>query len=249
MSAAADSIERGKNFAPAALGAIRAVSAVLVFLPLCCAAETLAPVPSPDGEFVFESSDPEPEAGFTEVRVRSTKTGAVVWKSAEQAIASHWLGTVRCLWSPDSRRFALNYQAGGRYELSEVYRWNGRNFAEAPDLSGLVNERLEAAKNKDLRGLVARLPGTVTEEAKSAIREGSYQQRVWDNCSARRWLDGNTLEVTGYSTRIVLAPGMDAEGEYLGAAKRFVVQVNSQGRLKLAEERDIEMDEAERPIP
>jgi hypothetical protein len=249
MSAAADSIDRGEFFAFEAMNAFRAVSAALVFLPLCCAAETLPPVPSPDAKFVFESSDPEPEAGFTEVRVRSAKTGAVVWKSAEQAMASHWLGTVRCLWSPDSRRFALNYQAGGRYELSEVYRWNGQSFVEAPGLSGLVNERLEAAKKQDLRGLVARLPGTVTEETKNAIREGSYENRIWDNCSARRWLDDNTLEVTGYSTRIVLAPGMDTEGEYLGAAKRFVVQMDNKGQLELAQEKDIAMEEAEKQTP
>lgn len=231
------------------MGAFRALCAALVFLPLCCAAETLAPVPSPDGEFVFESRDPEPEAGFTEVRVLSAKSGAVVWKSTTQVIASHWLGSVRCLWSPDSRHFALNYQAGGRYELSEIYRWNSRNFVEAPDLSALVTERLEAAKNSELRGLVARLPGTVTESAKSPILEGSYQKRVWDNCAARRWLDNNTLEVTAYSSRIVLAPGMDAEGEYLGAAKRFVVQVDNKGGLILAEEKDIDMEEAEKQVP
>ena len=224
-----------------------AVPALLVLLAAFChAEEKTQKIPSPDKKFVYEFVEPDTNASLGKLRVVSKKNGATLWQSPE-IMNNSWVQTAKCIWSPDSKKFAVNFRAGGRYEITQVYRWNGKAFVETSSPEDLLTPRLDAAKDNQLRELVAKLPPSFPD--KDAILQGSFQRRIWDNYRLRRWIDDNTAEVTAYSERTVSAPNTDEDGEDIFGSMRFVVRLDEKGQWNMLKEQNIPLEEAQDDNP
>lgn len=212
----------------------------LAVAPASLAGDNEQAIPSPDGQFCFEiaADDNNP---FGIARITSKETGKAVWETPEEARNS-FTEDSRCVWSPDSKKFALNYRAGGRYETMDIFRWDGGVFVPSPSFEELFSSRLAAAKEKQLRKLVDKLPEDFA--GKKALLEGANQRRIWDNFTVRRWIDGNTFEATAYSISFV-CPGIEEnDGENISGALRFVLHIDDRGRCKILEEKMISLESA-----
>ena len=182
---------------------------------------------SPDNKFVFKFQDDHPDVPFG---VFSRKSGKMVFKATDEANTS-FVSTVRCLWSPDSRQFALNYRAGGRYNTTDIYRWDGKTFVKAPSFEEMLGARLQIEKTKDLKA--------------QGIKADAYQRRIWDSFSTKRWIDVNTVEVDAYTIRAVATKNDDFAD--ITGSLRFVVHWENQGKWKIIKQKPMspeEMDKA-----
>jgi hypothetical protein len=214
---------------------------LLVIAQASLAGDKAQAIPSPDGRFCFEIAAADDDNPFGIARITSKETGKAVWETPEE-VRNSFTKDSRCVWSPDSKKFALNYRAGGRYETTDIFRWDGRVFGPSPSIEEVFASRLDAAKEKQLRKLVDTLPADFP--GKKALLDGANQRRNWDNFTVRRWIDGNTLEATGYSISFV-APGIeDNDGEDISGALRLVLRFDERWRCKILEEQAISLEGA-----
>lgn len=222
----------------------RIVPAFMILVSASLAHAGTPAVLSPDGKFSAEIVEAEADNPFASVRIVSKENGKTVWESPEESRSS-FTADSKCLWSPDSQKFALNCRAGGRYETTEVFRWDGKTFVPLPSIEELFTPRLEAAKEKQLGELARELPDFPDKMA--TLRRN--QRRIWDNFTVRRWIDGNTLEATGYSVRLV-TPGLEEnDGEDIHGALRLVLRSDARGRWKIIEEKSIPLEDAQAAQP
>lgn len=224
-----------------------AICALFVLLAAFCRAEDKPlQIPSPDKKFVYEFVDPDADAAFGKARVVSKSSGETLWQSPDE-MNNSWVQTAKCIWSPDSKKFAVNFRAGGRYETMGIYRWNGKAFVESSSPEDLLAARLDAIKDRQLRELVANLPPSFPN--KDAILHGSFQRRIWDNFRLRRWIDDNTAEVTAYSERTVSAPDTEQDGEEIFGSMRFVLRLDAKGQWKILKEQETSLEKAQSDNP
>ncbi len=177
---------------------------------------------SPDGMFVFKFRKDNPEAPFG---VFSKKSGKSVLAPPEIAVNS-FTDQLTWLWSPDSKRIALNIRAGGRYNTASVFAWDGKTFSEWPDFETMLTEKLDAEKESDRR--------------KQGIPSDAYQRRIWDSFKVRRWFDNNTLEVDAYSIRSVTTG--DDQTDITGSL-RFRLQRQKDGTWKITQQDRVPLEE------
>ena len=82
-------------------------------------------VPSPDGKFIFRQTvqwnSEDGEAAFT---VFDTRTGRSVLTDPGASLPP-MEDSIVCLWSPDSKRFAINARVAGRHDTTELFEWTG----------------------------------------------------------------------------------------------------------------------------
>jgi hypothetical protein len=225
----------------------RVLSVLVLAVPLCLAGEPAPKVASPDGRFVYGIVGGDDDESADKARVVMKQTGRTVWESPDDYCNPEWLRGAECLWSPDSRRFALNIRLGGRYEVTGVYCWDGSSFVAAPRLDELLLARVVTAREKQLDALLAKLPASFPD--KEAIRSGSFQRRIWDNCRLRRWIDERTAEATAYSIRLVCAPGREEDQEDVAGSMRFVVRLEKDRRWRILGEENIPLGQAEATGP
>lgn len=214
---------------------------LFVIAAVCGAEETPAEIPSPDGKFVFQFVEPDEAGAFGSWKIVDKEKGQTVWQSPEDANVT-WVRDTQCLWSPDSKQFALNYQAGSRYEVTQIYRFEGKTFVALPSFESLLAARLEEIKGRQLRELVDKLPPSFSE--KEAVLNGSFQRRLWDQYRVRRWIDDNTLDVTAYSIRHITTPDSSLNDEEVSATLRFVIR-RDRDKWKILEEKVVPIEETE----
>ena len=222
-----------------------AVPAGILLACVCFAEETTPAVPSPDGKFVVEFVEPDDDALFSKTRIVAKATGNTVWESPDEANVT-WARNVKCVWSPDSKQFALNFRAGGRYEAT-IYRWNGKAFIESPSFEQLFPARLDTAKGKQLQDLVLKLSPSFPN--KQAVINGSCQHRIWDKFSVDRWIDNKTVQATGYSIRSV-PPGIEQDDRKdISGSMGLVLRQGGNGSWKIIKEESIPLEEAQMQEP
>ncbi|MEI6034884.1 MAG: hypothetical protein WCS65_11470 [Verrucomicrobiae bacterium] len=205
---------------------IISAAGVLFFLASAGAQDEEATALSPDKRFVFQFEDGQPDVPFG---VFSRKSGKMVFKATDEANSS-FVSTVRCLWAPDSRQFALNYRAGGRYNTTDIYRWDGKTFLKAPSFEEMLGARLQAEKAKDLKA--------------QGIKADAYQRRIWDSYSTKRWIDVNTVEVDAYTIRAV-ATKEDDFADVAGSL-RFVVHWDQRGKWVIVKQTPVSTEEMDK---
>lgn len=206
---------------------------------LCGAQETPEEILSPDGKFVFQFVEPKEDAGFGRWRITEKATGQAVWQSPEEANET-WVRGARCIWSSDSKEFALNYQAGARYEVTRIYHHEGDTFAALPSFEPLLAAQLDKIKNQQLRELAEKCPPEFLH--RRAVLEGSFQRRLWDQFRVCRWIDNRTLEVAAYSIRHMTTPDRRLDDEELAASMRFVVR-QDRNKWKIIEEKVVPIEQ------
>lgn len=92
------------------------------------------------------------------------------------------------LWAPDSRRFAYNYQQGGRYWACSVYELAGSTWKELPEFE----EKATAVKSSILRS-------EQLQRKRLGVSKDAYRRRISDTWKVRHWVDEDTLEVFAFS--------------------------------------------------
>jgi hypothetical protein len=185
-------------------------------------------IPSPDGSFTFRGFEDE-VYGIEEQRSRRRLPMKGMTLEPMQ-------NAVDALWSPTSKRVAINARCGGRYETTEIFEWNGKTFRQIGDVEQLIRPILSAEHARQLKKL--KLP------------KESYEQRIWDTFEVKRWIDADTVEVRGYSERIARPKGAE-EGEELSADFLFVVKLGKKGKLTIVSKKATpqEADEETAPEP
>src|SRR5205814_7057918 len=132
---------------------------------------------SPDKKLEYRTKDGEAE-------IVKSDTGESVIKVDVVSGTSLALETGRVLWAPDSRRFAFNYRAGGRYYGCSVYELAGNEWKPLPDFeekAKAVHEMMNRAEQRDRKRL--------------GVGKNANRRRIMDEWAARRWIDRDTLEV------------------------------------------------------
>lgn len=214
---------------------------LLLCAAACGAEETPEEIFSPDGKFAFQFVEPNEHAAFGSWRIVDKATGQAVWQSPDEANET-WVRGARCIWSPDSKEFALNYQAGARYEVTRIYHREGDTFAALPSFEPLLAAQLDKIKNQQLRELAEKCPPEFLH--RHAVLEGSFQRRLWDQYRVCRWVDDRTLEVAAYSIRHITTPDHRLDDEELAASMRFVVR-QDRNRWKIVEEKVVPIEQVQ----
>jgi sugar lactone lactonase YvrE len=177
---------------------------------------------SPDKQWDYQCSGGE-RAGI----VKAGTTEVVLDLSED--VLPDWCNGAEVVWAPDSKRFALNYQAGGRYNTTAVYqlrddKWVALRSPETDE----TTKPLERAQSVQLR--------------KMHLPKNTYQRRIWDTWKVRKWTDANTAILYADSQRSVSDKG-DLEAHFL-----FTLKFDADGNWKIVKthqmsEKEIEKDE------
>jgi len=144
-------------------------------------------VPSPDGQFIFrqtvEWNSEDGEAAFT---VFDTRTGRSVLTDPGASLPP-MEDSIVCLWSPDSKRFAINARVAGHHDTTELFEWTGKDFHHIPSIANAITALLAADRQAQLTN--ARLP------------TGAVLRQIWDTYKTLKWQDHETVEVLASSIR------------------------------------------------
>ena len=151
------------------------------------------PAKSPDGRFVIRrmsaaESDVQGVDGEGGPAIFEIKTGKKFPGISEDALNTFTNG-LRAVWSKDSTRIAVNYQAGTRYFVSEFLVWNGKRFDKLPSPEELLMQMLEKERAAQIKA--------------AGLKDDIHQRRIEDTYATRRWIDENTIELDARSIRTV----------------------------------------------
>ena len=146
------------------------------------------------------------------------------------------------VWAPDSRRFAFNFRAGGKYYLFELYELAGKTWKKLPDVTEIattVSEKVERSDRQQLKKLKA--PKNATPNS------------VMDKWQVLRWIDDDTFLAWVSSESRVLIDKKSDEPEYFGATFVFTGKCDNRAGWKViscrepskAEEEEIRKTEEE----
>lgn len=189
---------------------------------------------SPDNRFVLQklkAQDSEEEV-FGVLERRSRKPVPI-----EGNTLSPMEDALQAIWSPDSKRLAINARLGGRYETVELFEWTGKKFKQLGDLEKLLTGPLQAEIQRQLKA--ERLPKDI------------YLRRIWDTFEVKRWIDNDTLEAKGYTSRTFIRDQPDADPEDITGDFIFTVKIDKKERLKMISKKlaPPEADEETAPEP
>jgi len=141
---------------------------------------------SPDKRFVVRRADSD-DGSYLQVIERKTKRA--VARLPKEGGAS-FIESAGISWSPDAKAFAWNRREGGRYSVTSLYQWKDGKFAELKDPETAIGYGLiEADRLKQLK--------------EAGLPKDSYQRRILDTWSIKRWIDATTAELLVNSIRTV----------------------------------------------
>jgi hypothetical protein len=220
------------------VGAIRGIS-VLVGIAACgisCGlsnaqesspGETPSPSPtsiSPDKKWEYRAKDDD-----SAVLVRARSDKPVIRLSNPDTDGSLKGQTGKLVWAPDSRRFAFNYQSGGKYYSCDIYELAGTKWKKLPDL-----EKKAAA----VRKLMARAQQTQLKEA--GAESANPIEDVW---RVRRWIDNDTFEALAYSEGGVAMRGSGGAASLITGVL-FTVECDNRGNWNITGTRELNEEDA-----
>jgi hypothetical protein len=134
-------------------------------------------------------------------------------------------------WAPDSKRFAYNFRAGGRYESCVVYqlrngRWKELRSLESKQTSAPL-DRVQAAQLAALK-----------------LPDDTYRRRIWDTWQVTRWKNAETAELYVHSEESVIVKQADEEQlESLAAYFLFMIRFDENGKWKIAAAHEMSPEE------
>ncbi|HEX8310750.1 MAG TPA: hypothetical protein VF614_05490 [Chthoniobacteraceae bacterium] len=190
-------------------------------------------VPSPDRRFVFRKLQGNDDGNvFGVIDGRSGKPLPIDGETLHPMSES-----VRALWSPNSKRLAVNARLGGRYETVELFQWTGKKFKQLGDIEKMMSGAVYAEIDRQLKA--------------EGLPKDIYLRRIWDTFEVTRWIDDSTLEAQGYTSRTFVREQPDAEPEDISSDLLFTLKIDKKGRLKIASKKPApqQTDEETAPEP
>jgi hypothetical protein len=189
--------------------------------------QTPSPAPtsiSPDKKWEYRVEDDD-----SAVLARSDREQPVIKLSNPENDGPLKTQTGKLIWAPDSRRFAFNYQAGGKYYSCDIYELTGTKWKKMPDL-----EKKAAA----VRKLMARAKRTRLKKA--GAESTNPIEDVW---RVRRWIDNDTFEALAYSESGVAMRG-SGEAASLITGVLFTVKCDNHGNWNITGTRELNEEDA-----
>lgn len=182
---------------------------------------------SPDGKWDFrpaaDNKGPNGRVRFVVARVGSDETPFEFSGEAGDAFGT-FADYTKIVWAPDSKRFALNYQPGTRYQTTQLYQLNGDewrelDWPESDDATTAPLARSMAAQMKKLK-LSPDRPG----------------RSIMDSCLTRKWIDSNTALLYAYKEETFQIKG---EREEVSASFFFTIEFDPAGNWKVVRTRQV----------
>jgi hypothetical protein len=146
-------------------------------------AERFARFHSPDGRFVLRAAGENGTVSGITI-VEASKDRAVADLSKDVMLSEPQ--SVVIVWAKDSKSFAANFHAGGRYSTTSFYRWEKNAFVamESPE-AALHAKVVEPARKRELKS--------------AGMPDKTYLRRIADNWETVKWIDASTVEIHGES--------------------------------------------------
>jgi sugar lactone lactonase YvrE len=137
---------------------------------------------SPDKQWEYQCSDTDARAGI----VKAGTTQAVL--DLSETVPPQWANDAWVVWAPDSKRFAINYRAGGRYNATGFYQLRSDQWVELRSPEDDTIRVLKRAQSAQL--------------AKMHLPKNTHQRRIWDTWKVQKWTDANTAILYAFSDRL-----------------------------------------------
>ena len=142
------------------------------------------------------------------------------------AVPPQFAKEAKLAWAPDSKRFAINYRAGGRWNTTALYQLRDDQWValRSPE-NDETYEPLNRAKAAQLK--------------KFHLPKSTFQRRIWDTCTLRSWTDANTAILYAYSDRSLMFNKDLSENDArqdlgdLVAACLFTLKFDARGHWKI----------------
>jgi sugar lactone lactonase YvrE len=186
---------------------------------------------SPDKQWEYQCSDVGERAGI----VKAGTTQAVL--DLSETVPPQWANDAWVVWGPDSKRFAFNYRAGGRYNATAFYQLRGDKWVELRSPEDDTIRVLKRAQSAQL--------------AKMHLPKNTYQRRIWDTWKVRKWTDAHTAILYAFSDRSLMFNSdlsVNEERSELGdlvAHFLFTLKFDTEGNWKIVKTHQMSDKEAE----
>lgn len=198
--------------------------------PIISAEEPEGPtVPSPDKKYVFrklrgdeKGTPPESQDGPVVFSVVENKSNTCVAIDAGGTLTPIQDDTA-CIWSADSKHFAVNSRCGGRYEVTELYAFDGKKFNRLASFEEMIADKLEAARAAELK--------------KAKVPADTYLRRIWDTYKTLKWIDASTVEVYGMSGRAFMVNKETEEMDGIEVEFIFTIKYDKKGKPHITDQR------------
>jgi len=181
------------------------------------------PSQSPDGKWEYRLLDLEDDQSDITPAIVKTDTDDVAVKlpiAEEKEI----------VWAPDSKRFAFNYRAGGRYITTALYELRSGRWKVLRSPEEEASQTLQRAKAAQIRE--AKLPAN------------TYQRRIWDTFRVIEWPDARTALLYAYSIRAV--PVSEEDTSDIEAYCLFTLKFDGTGHWRIANAKKLSAEEREK---
>jgi hypothetical protein len=139
---------------------------------------------SPDKRFAVRAT--EEDGMVSRIEVIEVANGRSVADLSEDIMLSE-TQSVEVLWAKDSKKFAVNFRAGGRYETTSFHRWEKDGFFAMGSPEEVLYDTIV-------------LPARKRELESAGKPADTYLRRIWDDWRTVKWIDANTVEIHGDST-------------------------------------------------
>jgi hypothetical protein len=134
------------------------------------------------------------------------------------------------VWAPDSKCFAFNYRAGGRYITTALYELRSGRWKLLRSPEEEASQTLQRAKAAQIRE--AKLPANI------------YQRRIWDTFRVIEWPDARTALLYAYSIRAV--PVSQKDTSDIEAYYLFTLKFDGNGHWRIAKAKKLSAEEREK---
>jgi len=181
------------------------------------------PSQSPDGKWEYRLLDLKDDQSDITPAIVKTDTDDVAVKlpiAEEKEI----------VWAPDSKRFAFNYRAGGRYITTTLYELRSGRWKVLRSPEEEASQTLQRAKAAQIRE--AKLPAN------------TYQRRIWDTFRVIEWPDARTALLYAYSIRAV--PVSEEDTSDIEAYCLFTLKFDGTGHWRIANAKKLSAEEREK---
>src|SRR5215831_11109280 len=181
------------------------------------------PSQSPDGKWEYRLLDLKDDQSDITPAIVKTDTDDVAVKlpiAEEKEI----------VWAPDSKRFAFNYRAGGRYITTTLYELRSGRWKVLRSPEEEASQTLQRAKAAQIRE--AKLPAN------------TYQRRIWDTFRVIEWPDARTALLYAYSIRAV--PVSEEDTSDSEAYCLFTLKFDGTGHWRIANAKKLSAEEREK---
>ena len=168
---------------------------------------------SPDNQWEYQYSDDGERAGI----VKAGTTETVVDLSED-------LPNADLLWTPDSKRFAVN-SGSGRSHTTALYQLRGNKWVELRSPVDETSKRIERAQSAQLR--------------KTHSPENGSRKHFGDVDEVRKWADANTGILYAYSD-------MAVSETHLSAHFLFTLKFDKEGNWKIVKAHQMSKKEIEK---